>query len=208
MTRVWLSCQSGHKQQSYCGESDATFASVYKMDKNEFRVLIKHRYLIGKNTLHAQQWLEKCYPDCVPSKTTICRWYADFKRGRTDKNDAERSGRSNKAVTPENIKQVLKIVMDDRKLKVREIAKMVNISTGSVSTILNEKLGMKKVFSKWVPRLLTMEQKQQRVDDSVSCLSLFTRNKQDFLPRYVRSVWKRNSQLAKSWRQFFGMRTV
>ena len=50
--------------------------------------------------------------------------------------------------------------MDDSKLKVREIAKMVNISTGSASTILNEKLGMKKVFSKWVPRLLTMEQKK------------------------------------------------
>ena len=134
------------------------------MDKNEFRVLIKHCYLMGKNTVPVQQWLEKCYADCAPSKTTICRWYADFKRGRTDTNDAERLGRPNEAVTPENIKRVLKIVMDDRKLKVREIAKMVNISTGSASTILNEKLVMKKVFSKWVPRLFTMEQKQQRVD--------------------------------------------
>ena len=111
--------------------------------------------------------------------------YADFKRGRTDTNDAERSGRPNEAVTPENIKQVLKIVMDDRKLKVREIAKIVNISTASASTILNEKLAMKKVFSKWVPRFLTMEQKQQRAYDSESCLSLFTRNKQDFLHPYV-----------------------
>ena len=191
---------------------------------------------MGKNIVQVQQWLEKCYPDCAPSKTTICRWYADFKRSRTDTNDAERSGRPNEAVTPENIKQVLKIVMDDRKLKVREIAKMVNISTGSASTILNENLGMKKVFSKWVPHLLTMEQKQQRVDDSKSCFSLFTLNKQDFLHRYVtmdetwihlslrsrsgsqlsgvqpvkavRSFRKRNSQLAKSWRQFFGIRTV
>ena len=88
--------------------------------------------------INNQQWLEKSYPDCAPSKTTICRWYADFKRGRTDTNDAERSGRPNEAVTPENIKQVLKIVMDDRKLKVRGIAKMVNISTGSASTILNK----------------------------------------------------------------------
>ena len=177
MTRVWLSRQSDHKQQSYCGESDATFAFVYKMDKNEFRVLINHCYLMGENTVQAQQWLEKCYPVCGPPKTTICRWYAVFKRGCTDRNDVERSGRLNEAVTPENIKQVLKIVMDDRKLKVREIAKMVNITTRSASTILNEKLGMKKVFSKWVPRLLTMEQKQQRVDNSESCLSLFTRNK-------------------------------
>ena len=84
---------------------------------------------MGKNTVQAQQWLEKFYPDCAPTKTTICRWYTDFRRGRTDTNDAERSGRLNEAVTPENIKQVLKTVMEDRKLKVREIAKMVNISS-------------------------------------------------------------------------------
>lgn len=140
---------------------------------------------MGKNTVQAQQWLEKRYPDSTPSKTTICRWYADFKRGRVDTNDAERSGRRIEAVTPENTKQVLKIVMGDRKIKVREIAKMVNISTGSAFTILHQKLAMKKVFSKWVPRLLTMEQKQQRINDSESCLALFTRNKQDFLRRYV-----------------------
>ena len=140
---------------------------------------------MGKNTVQARQWLEKCYLECAPSKTAIYRWYADFKRGCTDTKDAERSGRPNEPVTSGNIKQVLKIVMDDRKLKVREIAKMVNISTGSASTILNEKLGMRKVCSKWVPRLLTMKQKQQRVDDSENCFSLFTCNKQDFLRRYV-----------------------
>ena len=90
MTRVWRSRQSDHKQQSYCGESDATFTFVYKIDKNEFRVSMKHCYLMGKNTVQAQQWLEKCYPECAPSKTTICWWYADFKRGRTDTDDAKR----------------------------------------------------------------------------------------------------------------------
>ena len=54
---------------------------------------------MGKNTVQAQQWLEKCYPDYAPSKTTICRWYADFKRGCTGTNDAKRSDRPNEAVT-------------------------------------------------------------------------------------------------------------
>ena len=61
---------------------------------------------MGKNTVQAQQWLEKCYPDCAPSKITIFRWYADLKRGRTDTNDAGRLGRPNEAITPENIRQV------------------------------------------------------------------------------------------------------
>ena len=44
---------------------------------------------------------------------------------------------------------------------------------------------MKKLYSKWVPRLLTVEQKQQRIHDSERCLKLFTRNKKDFLRRYI-----------------------
>ena len=35
----------------------------------------------------------------------IKRWYTDFKRGRTDTNDAERSGHPNSAVVPEDTKK-------------------------------------------------------------------------------------------------------
>ncbi len=47
---------------------------------------------MGKNNVHAQQWLEKCYLDTASSKTMICRWYGNFKHGCTDTNDEERSG--------------------------------------------------------------------------------------------------------------------
>ena len=50
------------------------------MDSKQFRVLIYHCFLMKKNTVQAQQWLEKCYGDSALSKTTICRWYAEFKR--------------------------------------------------------------------------------------------------------------------------------
>ena len=45
------------------------------MDKKEFRVLIK-RFLVGKNTVSA------------PGKSTIIDWYAEFKRGRTNTDNA------------------------------------------------------------------------------------------------------------------------
>ena len=44
---------------------------------------------------------------------------------------------------------------------------------------------MRKLFSKWVPRLLTPDQKQQPVEDSERPLELFKRSKKDFLHRYV-----------------------
>ena len=44
---------------------------------------------------------------------------------------------------------------------------------------------MKKLYSKLAPRLLTVEQEQQRIHDSERCLKLFTRNKKDFLRQYI-----------------------
>ena len=45
---------------------------------------------------------------------------------------------------------------------------------------------MRKLSSKWVPRLLTVDQKQKRVDDSERCLELFQRNEKDFYIRHVK----------------------
>ena len=44
---------------------------------------------------------------------------------------------------------------------------------------------MRKLFSKWVPRLRTFDQKQQRTKDSERFLELFKRGKKDFLRQYV-----------------------
>ena len=40
------------------------------MEKSEFRVLIKHCFLMGKDTVKAKQWLE-CYSDTTPSKQQL-----------------------------------------------------------------------------------------------------------------------------------------
>ena len=120
------------------------------MDKEEFRVLIKHCFLMGKNTVEAKHRLEKRYGDSAPGKSTIIYWYAEFKRGRTNTDDAERSGRPKSAFVPENIRKVHKIVSKDRRVKLREIADTLKISEGSVFTILHENLNMRKLLSKWV----------------------------------------------------------
>ena len=139
----------------------------------------------GKNTVEAKQWLDKRYRNSAPRKPTIIDGYADFRRGRTNTDDAKRSGRPKSVVVPENITKVHKIVLDDRKLKLREIADTLKVSEGRVFTILHESLGMHKLFSKLVPHLLTPDQKQQRLEDSERCLELFKRGKKDFLRWYV-----------------------
>ena len=126
-------------------------------------MLIKHCFSIGKNTVKAKQRLDKHYGDSAPGKSTIIDWYAEFKRGGKNTDNAGRSGCPKFTVVPENITKVHKIVLGGRELKLREITDTLNISEGSVFTILNESLGIRKLSSKWMPRFLTPEQKQQSV---------------------------------------------
>ena len=58
------------------------------------------------------------------------------------------------------------MVLEDRQIKVREISKIVSISTKRVYNILHEKLEVRKVGARWVPRLLTPDRKRDREDIS------------------------------------------
>ena len=106
----------------YCVLSEATFGFEKKMEKKEFRVLIKYCFLKGKNTVEAKKWLDQEFPGSAPGKSTIIDWYAKLKSGEMSTEDDERSGRPKEDVTDENIKKVHKIIFNDRKVKLIEIA--------------------------------------------------------------------------------------
>ena len=54
------------------------------------------------------------------------------------------------------------LAMDVRRVSVRNIVVETQMSFGFIETILPEHLNMFKVASRWIPRLLTSEQKQVR----------------------------------------------
>ncbi|KYM99688.1 Histone-lysine N-methyltransferase SETMAR, partial [Cyphomyrmex costatus] len=151
----------------------------------EYRILIKHCFLMGKTPERSLQWLEKCYPTSAPSRTTVYRWFSEFKMGRTSTEDAPRSGRPKEATNVEIVKQMHRIVLNDRKVKLRELAEAVGISKERAGYILHDVLEMKKPSARWVPRLLTVDQKQQRVDDSTAGLALLQRNRANFFRHFV-----------------------
>jgi histone-lysine N-methyltransferase SETMAR len=55
------------------------------------------------------------------------------------------------------------MVLDDQRMKVREIAETTGISKERVGYILHEELDMKKLCARWVPRFLTADQKCTRM---------------------------------------------
>ena len=55
------------------------------------------------------------------------------------------------------------MVLDDWRMKVREIAETIGISKERVGYILHEELDMKKLCAIWVMHLLTADQKRTRI---------------------------------------------
>jgi len=72
------------------------------------------------------------------------------------------------------------MLLDDRRIKVREIAETISISKERVGYILHEELDMKKLSARWVPRLLTADQKRTRMKICEQCLERFYKNKTNF----------------------------
>ena len=140
----------------------------------------------GKKTItETKAKLDKYYGDSAPSISMVKKWFTEFRCGRTSTIDAERSGRPVEVAIPETIEKIRNMVLADRRLKVREIVEAIGISHGSVVSILKDHLGMKKLSARWVPRLLTIDHKRNRVTTSIECLALFNRNKDEFLRRFV-----------------------
>ena len=74
------------------------------------------------------------------------------------------------------IDKIRKIARNNRRLTVRERADDCRISVGSCDEILTEDLHMKRVCAKFVPRLLTDDQREQR---QIIASDLFERSCKD-----------------------------
>jgi histone-lysine N-methyltransferase SETMAR len=66
-------------------------------------------------------------------------------------------------------------------MKVCEIAETIGIANEHVGYILHEELDMKKLCARWVPLLLTADQKHTHMKISKQCLERFNKNKTDFV---------------------------
>jgi transposase len=107
------------------------------MDKIEYCVVIKFfvKESLTPNEIHSK--FIKVYGDSSPSFSTFKKWAAKFKHGRTSLEDDPCEERPKSATPPEIIEQVHNMVLDDQRMKQREIAETIGISKKHVGHILH-----------------------------------------------------------------------
>ena len=108
--------------------------------------------------------IQQGFRDQSWSRTQVFQWHTRFKSGRTSVDDDEHTGRPTSCTTPETVACIQQLIHQDRHQTIRDIAEEVEVGYGTCQWVLMEELGMHHVTTKFVPRILTADQKQQRVN--------------------------------------------
>ena len=130
--------------------------------KTEIRSYIKCRIRLNIDTKQIFNELCGIYGPQTISVRTVFRRVIAFKAEKFSVEDNTRPVMPKTSVTKTNIAAVKIVVAQDARLSVKDIASCTSISGGSVQTFLKKRLDLRKVCARWVPHLLTEEQKTQR----------------------------------------------
>ena len=130
---------------------------------SERRVYCKIRAQLGflPTEIHAD--LQKVYGNGALKYATICKWVRRFNDGRKSVENDPWVGRPVSILTEKNIATVKMLIEEDAHYTVQETEELSGIHSPCVLKILREQLGLRKICTRWVPHLLTDEQKQSRV---------------------------------------------
>ncbi|CAH1963495.1 unnamed protein product [Acanthoscelides obtectus] len=135
-----------------------------ELNREHFRAIIYYNFQRQLSQQGCLAELLSVFDNEAPHQSTISRWYGEFKRGRVSLSDDPRVGAPKTAVTQENVDAVRKLIIEDRHMTYHEIQASLKISKTSIQKSLQEELGVRKLVSRWIPHLLTEEQKAARVN--------------------------------------------
>jgi len=152
-------------------------------EKVQQRVCINSCFRLGKTGAETYEMLQAAFGESCLSQLKTFEWYSRFKNGRRSFEDDPRPGRPSTSHTEETVARVQEIIRVDWRLTIREVAEDVGIAFGMCQKILTEDLQMRHVSAKFVPGLLTAEQKDDRVS---ICTDLCERAQND--PNFMSSV--------------------
>ena len=77
--------------------------------------------------------LQKYFRESTLSRTLVFEWHKAFSEGREVVESLPHENRPSTSVNDDNIEKVKKIVLENRRIDIREVAEALNISYGSTT---------------------------------------------------------------------------
>ncbi|GFX77961.1 HTH_48 domain-containing protein [Trichonephila clavipes] len=129
----------------------------------EVRAVIRFLCAQGFKSVDIHHQISEVYGENIMSNGMERKWARAFKDGRTNIHDEERSGRPS-VITDELIQKVDCEVKENRRFTISSLAEKFPAGSRSVLyEIVYERLNYRKLCSRWVPKMLTDEHKNQKI---------------------------------------------
>ena len=130
---------------------------------SEQRAYCKIRAQLGISPTEIHADFQKVCGNSALKYATVCKWVCGFNDGRESIENGPLVGRPVFVLMEKNVATVKMLIEEDACYTVQEIEELSGIHSSSVLKILCEQLGLCKICARWVPHLLTDEQKQSWV---------------------------------------------
>jgi len=117
-------------------------------------------------------------------RSLVFKWHDWYRKGRESLEDDVRSGRP-KTISTSIQEKVTAFLDDDRRLTVREPSENVNVSLNTVHRVIADELNMSMDSARWVPRLLTDDDKLRRLSGSQEFVKRYRKEGEKVLNRII-----------------------
>ncbi|KAL4119599.1 hypothetical protein QTP88_012398 [Uroleucon formosanum] len=173
----------------------------------EVRAVIRFFCAKGSSAAEIYRELSLVYGPGVMCEGKVRQWCRDFKNGRTNVHDEERSGRPS-VQTDEIVSLVDQKLRSDHRLTISALAdEFPNLGRTTVYTIVTEKLGYHKLCARWVPKMLTDQHKEQRMSSGREFLNRYRQDGDDLFfhivtgdETWISYINPKSKQQSMKWR--------
>lgn len=155
------------------------------MEKSKIHVLLKNYFFAEKYISQIQNEFDKNNDGFAPIMSISNKRSTEPPCGRTNTSDVKHSGGRIDVANSRTNDKIQKIVLVDRRWKVREVLEAIAWSHDSVVSILSDYLGMRKLLARWVPRLFIIDNKSNLMSTSKERLALLNCISDEILRQFI-----------------------
>ena len=171
--------------------------------KDEIRAYIKAHSKLGCSLKKLMTEISTAFGPSGMSYDTVRRRKKKFESGLGSIKNALKSGRPKSASRKEIVSKIKEIIEGDARFTVGDIARKVGISLSTVHLILKKHLKIRKISARWLPHLLTDEQKRQRIKVAKKLLQMFPKYDKMQFPKYDKKQFANVVTGDETWVHYF-----
>ena len=151
--------------------------------QDEVRSVIRFLWAKGTAPIENHREIQAVYGSNVMTVQHVRKWSREFSGCRLSVTDEQRSGHP--STSADLVPATEETVHANRQVLFKELEEQFNFSHGTIWDTVHERLGYRKVCSRWVPPQLTEDHKKNHMGVSLTHLLRFNDHGEDFLEQII-----------------------